>query len=153
MLTLTFGEMLDESHAPSNFDFEVEVRGAERSISGTPTVSGATVTMHLTAAVLPSDTVRVRYVEFSTPLPRVGVSFTATLVDPDTPVTELMWQWQSSTSSNGVWGLIDGADSRIYTPAEADLGRYLRATATYTDTAEPQATRMARAVTGGAVQQ
>ena len=293
VLTLTFGETLDESHAPSNFDFEVEVRGAERSLSGTPTVSGATVTMHLTAAVLPSDTVRVRYdgndlrdrvgnrvtdfgsitvtnntlatnrdpefpasetgnrevaenapagsvignpvaasdpdsdrltymirggssvfgivertgqlrttaaldreqhsshtvvvdvkdgkdaigqsdaavddtitvtvsvtnendpgsVEFSTPLPRVGVSFTATLVDPDTPVTELMWQWQSSTSSNGVWGLIDGADSRIYTPAEADLGRYLRATATYTDTAEPQATRMARAVTGGAVQQ
>ena len=92
-------------------------------------------------------------VEFSTPLPRVGVSLTATLVDPDTPVSELMWQWQSSTSSNGVWGLIDGADSRIYTPAEADLGRYLRATAIYTDTAEPQATRRVRAVTGGGVQQ
>ena len=92
-------------------------------------------------------------IELSMPLPRVGVSLAATLVDPDTPVTALMWQWQSSASSNGAWGLIDGADSRIYTPAEADLGRYLRATASYTDTAEPQATRRARAVTGGAVQE
>ena len=61
VLTLTFDETLDESHAPSNSDFEVQVSGADRSLSGTPTVNGATMTLHLTAAVLPSDTVRVRY--------------------------------------------------------------------------------------------
>ena len=61
VLTLTFDETLDESHAPSNSDFEVQVGGADRKLSGTPTVNGATVTLHLAAAVLSSDQVSVKY--------------------------------------------------------------------------------------------
>ena len=65
--------------------------------------------------------------------PQAGTALTATLSDPDGSVGSTIWIWESSTSSTGPWTTITTAATDTYTPTEADTGRYLRATATYTD--------------------
>ena len=72
--------------------------------------------------------------------PVVGTAVTATLSDPDgAPVAgTLSWQWAWSTGSSptGTWTDISGATSASYTPTAGDVGRYLRATATYEDSVD-----------------
>ena len=63
--------------------------------------------------------------------PRVGVSLTASLTDPDGGVSDLKWQWD-----DGLTG-IEGATSDTYTPTRDDLNDSLTATATYTDAQGP----------------
>ena len=50
------------------------------------------------------------------------------------------WTWESSTSAIGPWATITAATTGTYTPTEADTGRYLRVTATYTDNHGPNKT-------------
>ena len=57
--------------------------------------------------------------------PRVGVSLTASLTDPDGGVSDLKWQWSNGGTK------IEGATSDTYTPTA--VGDTLTATATYTD--------------------
>ena len=71
--------------------------------------------------------------------PRVGVSLTASLTDPDGGVSDLKWQW----SKNGA--NIVGATSDTYTPDGGDdvgdvgdVGDRLTATASYTDAQGPE---------------
>ena len=59
--------------------------------------------------------------------PRVGVSLTASLTDPDGGVSDLKWQWANGGTA------IDGATSDTYTPTAEDLNGRLAATASYTD--------------------
>ena len=64
--------------------------------------------------------------------PLVGRGLTATVADPDAPVSLPTWRWERS--ADGVtWSLITGATTARYTPATADQGHALRATVTYTD--------------------
>ena len=72
-------------------------------------------------------------VTLSSVQPQVGTPLTATLDDPDEVVSEITWSWHSSTSRNSGWRLISGATSTSYTPESGDVGRYLRATASYDD--------------------
>ena len=75
--------------------------------------------------------------------PEVGTPITATLTDPDRGVTGVTWQWyfgaEGATQGAGQESLIRGATSPSYTPVfsaqqdESDVGRFLRAVATYTD--------------------
>ena len=68
--------------------------------------------------------------------PQAGVTLTATNpVDGDGTVnpTDVEWQWSSSSSMNGTYTDIDDAASITYRPKAGDTGRYLKATATYTD--------------------
>ena len=68
--------------------------------------------------------------------PVVGTAMTATLTDPDGSVAGVVWQWASSTDGSTGWTDISGATSATsasYTPATGDVGKHLRATATYTD--------------------
>ena len=67
--------------------------------------------------------------------PRVKGAITAILMDPDGGVTGLDWDWtRSPTSPNEPWpDLSIGTDAK-YTPTNAaDIGAFLRATATYMD--------------------
>ena len=64
--------------------------------------------------------------------PRARVPMTARLTDPDGGVTGTTWQWESSTDQSS-WTTIAGATSDAYSPADEDVGKYLRATASYTD--------------------
>ena len=43
------------------------------------------------------------------------------------------WSWARSPNGTSSWTLISGATSASYTPVPADVDRYLRATASYTD--------------------
>ncbi len=64
--------------------------------------------------------------------PQVDTPLTATLTDPDGGVSGVAWSWHSSQDRT-TWAVISGAAAASYTPVEADVGRYLRATASYTD--------------------
>ena len=67
--------------------------------------------------------------------PQVGTELTASLSDPDTPVSGVTWKWYKSSDlpSQNNWNLINNATSASYTPVAADEGDFLRATASYTD--------------------
>ena len=73
-------------------------------------------------------------VSFDSLQPQVGTAITASLTDPDRTVSGESWQWSSSADgSDGSWTDISGATAANYTPVDADLNHYLRATASYTD--------------------
>ena len=65
--------------------------------------------------------------------PEVGTGITASLSDPDGGVTSLTWQWSNSDAANGTFADITGATSATYTPASADVIKFLKATASYFD--------------------
>ena len=65
--------------------------------------------------------------------PTVGEALTASVTDADGGVTGINWQWASSSNGSTGWGDISGETSASYTPVEADVGDFLRATASYTD--------------------
>ena len=64
--------------------------------------------------------------------PRIGTALTAAVTDPDGVTATTTWTWERSAGRNE-WNVIGEAASSSYTPVAADAGRYLRATATYTD--------------------
>ena len=67
--------------------------------------------------------------------PQVDTDITASLTDPDGSISGEIWQWAYSSSQNGDYTDLsgNGADSHTYTPQSDDVGKYLRATASYTD--------------------
>ena len=69
--------------------------------------------------------------------PQVGFQLTATLDDPDNVSGSVTWSWRSSPNRNSPGTLINGETSATYTPVAADVGDYLRATASYDDGEEP----------------
>ena len=69
--------------------------------------------------------------------PQVGFQLTATLDDPDNVSGSVTWSWRSSPNRNSLGTLINGETSATYTPVAADVGDYLRATASYDDGEEP----------------
>ena len=75
--------------------------------------------------------------------PQVGAALTATLTDPDGSISNIIWQWASSPDGNPNWATISGAASATYTPVDGDVGSYLRAVASYTDSHGPGKTATA----------
>ena len=76
--------------------------------------------------------------------PQVGEAMTARVMDPDncTPLDNLglipasaveSWVWERSDNADGPWVTIANTTTASYAPVVADKGKYLRATATYTD--------------------
>ena len=72
--------------------------------------------------------------------------------DPDDVSDSVTWSWERSP--NGDWAVrLDphpAETSDIYTPATGDMGRYLRATASYTDEEGPD--KSAQAISANAVE-
>ncbi len=64
--------------------------------------------------------------------PQIAVAVDASLTDPDGEVSAVTWQWSRSDSSGG-FSPINNATSATYPPGSTDVGKYLRASATYTD--------------------
>ena len=62
----------------------------------------------------------------------------------------MTWSWRSSPNSTSSGTLISGETSATYTPVAADVNRFLRAIASYTDGAGPS--KSAEAVSANAVQ-
>ena len=64
--------------------------------------------------------------------PQVGTALVVSVSDPDGSVSNIYWQWATSSDRSN-WSDISGANSDSYTPVADDVGIYLRATASYTD--------------------
>ena len=71
-------------------------------------------------------------VTLSSVQPQAGTTLTATLDDGDRP-TGTTWQWYRTSIRGSSGTAITNADSRFYTPGADDVGRYLRAVASYDD--------------------
>ena len=78
-----------------------------------------------TRIILPPD--RPGVVTLDDTTPTRGTAITASVSDPDGSINALTWQWQRGTTD------ISGATSATYTPVLADVGRVLRAVASYND--------------------
>ena len=102
-------------------DYEVTVEASH---------GGVTVTRAVTVAV--ADVDEAGTVSLSVTRPRLGVALTATLSDPDGVSGQVTWRWERSIRRNA-WTVIAGATASTYTPAAADAGTFLRATASYRD--------------------
>ena len=62
-----------------------------------------------------------------------GQTVNAALTDPDGTTSGVMWAWSRGDTQGGTFTPISGATSNPYTPVAADVGKYLKATASYTD--------------------
>ena len=62
-----------------------------------------------------------------------GQAVTATLTDHDGTTSSESWEWSISDTAGGTFTPISGATSNPYTPVAADVGKYLKATVSYTD--------------------
>ena len=82
--------------------------------------------------------------------PIVGQPLTATVSDPDDISDSETWSWARSPNGASDWTPIGGETSDIYTPTTGDRGRYLRATASYTD--EEGSGKSAQAISANAVE-
>ncbi len=71
-------------------------------------------------------------VMLSSGMPAVGTALSASLTDPDGSLSSTTWAWHYSTDQVS-WTAISSSTSASYTPQTSDVGRYLRATASYTD--------------------
>ena len=70
-------------------------------------------------------------VTLSRPTLAVNAPLTATLTDPD-GVTGETWTWSWAETSTGAFTIISGANTATYTPVTDDLGRFLKASVSYT---------------------
>ena len=76
-------------------------------------------------------------VALSTSQPQLGVSVTATLTDPDGGITGQTWQWSRGDTASGPFTDISGATSSSYMPVQADAGKHLMVSVTYSDAQGP----------------
>ena len=86
-------------------------------------------------------------VELSAERPKEEVQLTATLTDPDGNTPDVAWQWARASSRTGTYSDIsENGKAATYTPVEDDVGKYMRATATYTDSPSRETGKSAHAV-------
>ena len=89
--------------------------------------SGAFDTINVTINVTNVD--EEGTVTLSSRQPQVGTELTATLTDPDSDITGVTWEWELSSDRSSGWA--DAVTSATFIPGTDDVGKYLRATATY----------------------
>ena len=117
-----------EMPADDNMDntYEVMVVATVGGMSGTRDVK-----------VMVTDVEEAGTVTLNRTQPRVGVSVTATLTDPDGSISGLTWQWYNDAidTNNLEDNAIEGAMSNTYTPVADDVTSnvILMARAMYTD--------------------
>ena len=80
-----------------------------------------------------------------------GETLTGSLVDPDGATAALAWRWASAQSQNGAYTDISSATAASYKVGAGDVGKYLRATVTYSDTTHSATGQSAAAAVGPAV--
>ena len=86
-----------------------------------------------TVTITVTDADDLGTITFSADPPSVGTTLTATLNDDDTPISGETWSWEKSDDGQSGWTTITGADTSSFTPQQADIGKYLRASVSYTD--------------------
>ena len=126
---LSFKEPPDfEARADANGDnvYEVEVEASDGDLAASIAMSVTVDNAEETGAV-----------SLSAVQPQAGVAVTASLSDPDEVVgSSVTWQWYGSPNKQQwteIGTAVSGAVSSSYTPSDGDVGRYLRAVASYSD--------------------
>ena len=102
----------------------------------TVTASGGTPsnTAEHKVEVTVTDVDEAGKVTLDDPQPQVGSSVEADgPEDPDVPVTDTKWQWSRGATKDGDFTDIAKATNDSRTPTADDVGKYLKATVTYTD--------------------
>ena len=125
--------MLKFESAP---DYETPMGGAndDSNTYMVTVMASAGGEMEMVAVTITVDNVKeAGAVTLNPTRPSVGTPITASLEDSDIVEGTVSWQWAKSMTMDGAFEDITGADSDTYTPAAADAGMYLMATATYTD--------------------
>ena len=89
-------------------------------------------TITVTVSVVNVDEPGVVSLESQADPPKAGSELRATLLDRDGGVGGVTWAWQRSSDGTN-WTAIEGGTRASYTPSADDVGRYLRATASYAD--------------------
>ena len=129
-ITVRAGATLDHETKPS-YSVVVSVTDGKDSSGATETV--ATVDDSVEVSVSVSNAEEAGLVTLSAVTPEVGTALTATLTDPDRVATGPTWQWSKSNTSGGTFADISGATSGSYAPVAEDVGKYLKAAASYSD--------------------
>ena len=96
--------------------------------------------------VMVTDVDDMGMVTLSAQQPQVGVALMASLMDDDATaeqITEAKWQWEQTSAMDEPWAVILDETAATYTPGEGVIGKYLRATATYTDKHDSDKSEMA----------
>ena len=134
---------LDHETRPS-YEVTVSVHDGKDAGGNADTTIDNTITI--------TDVEEPGMVSFTSSQPQARTQLTATLSDPDGSVTNESWQWASSATADGTFTNLsgNGAGTASYTPQSGDVGKYLRATASYTDGHGPS--KSAQAVPAYAVQ-
>ena len=118
------------TEAQNTYTVTVEASDGVKDAAGTETD-----TTEVTVKVTNEDEDGV--VTLSAVQPREATQLTATHTDPDGVRGSVEWQWYRSSSVNGPWTEIEFEEetppSATYTPTPDDVGKYLRATASYSD--------------------
>ncbi len=117
-------------------------------VTATDTAGGTAVTSQITINL--DNVEEPGTVTLSSLQPIVGQPLTATVSDPDDSSDSETWSWARSPNGTTSWTPIGGETSDTYTPATGDMGRYLRATASYTDEVGPD--KSAQAISANAVE-
>ena len=112
-----------ENPADANRDnvYQVTVRASDGPNEGTLPVTVTVTNVDEAGAIL-----------LSSVQPQVGTALTAALTDLDGVSGAIAWSWERSLNGTSNWSAI-GAKSATYTPANDDVGYYLRVTASYDD--------------------
>ena len=131
--SFTIASSSGQLHTKAALDYESRQRYAVTVTARDD--SGLTDTAAVTIMVTNVD--EPGTVTLSTTLPGVGAGLSAEVRDVDGGVTVHAWRWARGDSASGPFTNISGATSQDYTPVDADRGKYLRATASYTDSHGP----------------
>ena len=113
------------------YEVTVHVRDSKDQDDRVNAVTDDTVDITITI----NNVEELGWVVFSSRQPQIDTAFTATIEDPDGGVTGATWVWENSSNGSTGWNTATGAGatSASYTPVDADSGKYLRVTASYTD--------------------
>ena len=113
------------------YDYEATKNSYEVVVLATDGNQAVAATIEVTITV--TDEPEAGAVSLSSSTPQALTPLTATLDDPDRDAGHTVsWQWHRSSNGTSNWG-DPIATSATYTPVDADLNKYLRATASYND--------------------
>ena len=133
----------DFTKNPNNDSYQLKFKAAPNFES--PTDTGMNNVYNVTVNVYDGSVTTTRDVAITvsnaddpgtvtiTGTPEGGSELTASLTDPDGNPTSVTWQWARRASLTASFSNITGATSATYTLVAEDVGKYLQATASYTD--------------------
>ena len=112
----------------SSYSVSVTVHDGKDGIGGDDTTVDATIAVTISVNNLDEAGTVTLPATFTG-----GTEATASVSDLDGTVSSPSWRWARGNTATGSFSNIGGATSASYTPVAADVGKYLRATVTYTD--------------------